>query len=189
MIIYRSSSKYLAHSLLPLKQAQALHPAPYPDEVGRPSELDSDWKKQIYYAWWNGFILGYPEHFVDSYCETFHNGLGLEDKQKEITRAKHRSASYFGDMDTYSKAFKQCYESHENNIDHCSKALENSLNENRKTDEAAALSKNIKAIIHDSFRFMKANPDIKIKFEHVYIGFGNIAGGPLSGDFWKFINN
>ena len=42
-------------------QAQALHPLPYPDS----EKPEPDWRKQIYNAWWNGVILGYPEYFVD----------------------------------------------------------------------------------------------------------------------------
>ena len=53
------------------KKAQALHPLPYPDD----KTPYPDWQEQIYNAWWNGYILGYPERFIDSYCETFHNGL------------------------------------------------------------------------------------------------------------------
>ena len=53
------------------KKAQALHPLPYPDD----KDPYPDWQEQIYNAWWNGYIIGYPERFIDSYCETFHNGL------------------------------------------------------------------------------------------------------------------
>jgi len=40
-----------------------------------------DHKLQIYYAWWNGYILGYPEHFIDSYCLSFHNDLPEPDRR------------------------------------------------------------------------------------------------------------
>ena len=72
-------------SLLPHHEAQALHPVPYPDE----SRLLLDEREQIYNSAWNGFVLGYPGFFVESYCESFHNSLPLEEKRKQLTLAEH----------------------------------------------------------------------------------------------------
>lgn len=85
LIIYRSGKKYLAGHLLPHKQAQALHPVPYPDD----SRLLKDEREQIYNSAWNGFVLGYPGFFVESYCESFHNSLSLEEKRRQLTLAEH----------------------------------------------------------------------------------------------------
>jgi hypothetical protein len=48
----------------------------------------SDQKYQIYYAWWNGYLLGYPERFVDSYCMSFHNDLTSLEKAEQSQQAK-----------------------------------------------------------------------------------------------------
>ena len=85
MIIYRTGKRYLVENLLPYKQAQALHPVPYPSD----HQLEEDWKKQIYNSAWNGFILGYPGFFVESYCESFHNGLSLEEKRRQLSLAEY----------------------------------------------------------------------------------------------------
>jgi hypothetical protein len=64
--------------------SQALHPLPYPGE----ENPRADWENQIYNAWWNGYVLGYPERFIDSYCEEFHNDLSQKEKLIQIKRAK-----------------------------------------------------------------------------------------------------
>lgn len=84
LILYRTGKAYLVDQLLPFRQAQALHPVPYPEE----SRLQADWREQIYNSAWNGFVLGYPGFFVESYCESFHNGLGLEEKRKQLAAAE-----------------------------------------------------------------------------------------------------
>jgi hypothetical protein len=178
LVIYRTSSRYIAHSLQPLKQAQALHPAPYPDSEGRPKELTNDWKLQIFYAWWNGYMLGYPENFVDSYCQTFHNGLNTEDKELEISRAKQSVKEYFRELGRYDKNFKRCHDI-KNDIESCSLEI--------KASGADEMSKNIKSIVEDGYRYMASNPNLSVKFDHHFIGF-DIGLGPLDGDFWKFIN-
>lgn len=85
LIVYRTGRKYLVDNLLPHHQAQALHPVPYPEE----SRLQEDEREQIYNSAWNGFVLGYPGFFVESYCETFHNGLSVEEKRKQLALAEH----------------------------------------------------------------------------------------------------
>lgn len=91
LVFYRKSREYIYESLLPQHQAQALHPAPYPDSKNpRPDE-----EKQIFYAWWNGFVLGYPEHFIDSYCRSFHNGLTEDERDQQSIVAKKDVKEYF----------------------------------------------------------------------------------------------
>ncbi len=91
LIIYRKEREYVAEGLVPHgKQAQALHPLPYPDS----SRLTQDHKLQIYNSAWNGLMLGYPDYFVDSYCDTFHNALDLTEKRKQARTAKADFKSY-----------------------------------------------------------------------------------------------
>jgi hypothetical protein len=94
LVIYRASRQYMADGLVPFNSSQALHPAPYPDAANpRPDE-----KMQIYYAWWNGFLLGYPEYFVDSYCETFHNSLSLAERRVQMREAKQSVRQYLSSV-------------------------------------------------------------------------------------------
>jgi hypothetical protein len=86
LIIYRTGKKYLSDSLLPHHEAQALHPVPYPDT----SQLQQDWEAQIYNSAWNGYVLGYPSFFVESYCESFHNGLDLAEKRRQVVKAEQQ---------------------------------------------------------------------------------------------------
>ena len=91
LIFYRRHRSYLVDYLLPVNQSQALHPMPYPDS----DNPAPDWEKQIYNSWWNGYVLGYPSRFVDSYCESFHNGLELENKKIQINKAKNDVKKHF----------------------------------------------------------------------------------------------
>lgn len=94
LIIYRKTREYLVNSLIPFNQSQALHPMPYPNN----DNPLPDWKLQIYNAWWNGYVLGYPERFIDSYCQSFHNGLDLELKNIEIKNAKKDVKRFFKEI-------------------------------------------------------------------------------------------
>ena len=84
IILYRTGKRYLVDQLMPHRQAQALHPVPYPDDT----RLQADWREQIYNSAWNGFVLGYPGFFVESYCESFHNGLELDEKRRQLALAE-----------------------------------------------------------------------------------------------------
>ena len=93
VIIFRKSRNYLANSLRPLHQAQALHIVPYP---GSDALLNvQEWKEQIYNSWWNGFVLGYPEHFIDTYCISFHNDLTNDEKLEQMQMANRDVKAYF----------------------------------------------------------------------------------------------
>ena len=78
LVIYRSNRAFLAEALLPHREAQALHPCPYPREETR----QADEELQIYNSAWNGLVLGYPEYFVQGYCESFHNSLEVPHKRQ-----------------------------------------------------------------------------------------------------------
>mmetsp|Transcript_30298 Transcript_30298/g.28939 ORF Transcript_30298/g.28939 Transcript_30298/m.28939 type:complete len:679 (-) Transcript_30298:8-2044(-) len=95
LILYRLNRTYVADSLIPSRMSQALHPLPYPGE----ENPRADWQNQIYYAWWNGYMLGYPERFIDSYCEDFHNDLSLQEKLIQINRAKKDCKEYLLKID------------------------------------------------------------------------------------------
>ena len=81
-------------------QAQALHIAPYPDSnESDPIKTRQVYREQIYNSWWNGYLLGYPEHFIDSYCFTFYNEqMSLEEKQEQVRLAKRDTKAYFKTM-------------------------------------------------------------------------------------------
>jgi len=59
------------------------------------ADLEWAWSRQIFYSWWNGFVLGYPEHFINSYCESFHNGLDVEEKRQWSAIAQKHVKRYF----------------------------------------------------------------------------------------------
>ena len=90
LVFYRTNRTYVADSLVPFEKTQALHPVPYPDG----NNPVPDYELQIYNSWWNGYALGYPERFVQSYCETFHNDLSPEQKHLQIEKAKRDSKAY-----------------------------------------------------------------------------------------------
>eukprot|EP01038_Epipyxis_sp_PR26KG_P012335 gene12335-16544_t len=91
LIIYRKNRKEYVDALVPHNEAQALHPLPYPNR----EDPTPDYKLQIYNAYWNGYVLGYPEFFIVSYCETFHGPLSLELKRVELSRARRDVQYYF----------------------------------------------------------------------------------------------
>jgi hypothetical protein len=97
MIVYRKNKEYLVDSLLPKYQAQALHIAPYPREAenGNKSEKLKVLEDQIYNSWWNGYVLGYPEFFIDSYCENFHTTLSKQQINEQVKVAKNAVYKYF----------------------------------------------------------------------------------------------
>lgn len=78
LVLYRPNREVLADALLPHGEVQALHPCPYPKEESR----QADEEAQIYNSAWNGLVLGYPEYFVQGYCESFHNSLSVPKKRE-----------------------------------------------------------------------------------------------------------
>ena len=102
LLFYRNSSQTLLNLLLPNKTAQALHIVPYPSEAaGQPPEVMKKLlKEQIFNSWWNGYVLGYPEHMIDSYCHNFHSDLSQIEKIDETKRAKALTIEYFQRRET-----------------------------------------------------------------------------------------
>lgn len=84
-------------SLLPFYQAQALHPLPYVNhQEANSTALLESYREQIYFAAWNGLLLGYPERFVQYYCEDFHhNELSREEKSLIFRNVKDEITAYF----------------------------------------------------------------------------------------------
>jgi hypothetical protein len=108
----KTTSQSLVHLLLPNQTAQALHIVPYPSEAIEGSSesngksLKEILKQQIFNSWWNGYVLGYPEHMIDSYCHNFHSELSQMEKIQETERAKRITLEYFHSTDS-SKGQRQ----------------------------------------------------------------------------------
>ena len=95
LILYRYKYEYLVDLLLPFNEAQALHIAPYadPDDT---SKHQQQYGEQIYNSYWNGYLLGYPQHFVESYCMDFHNDhIDMDTKREQVERAKKDTVEHF----------------------------------------------------------------------------------------------
>jgi hypothetical protein len=98
LLFYRQTTEPLLHLLLPHHTAQALHIVPYPSEGdGSQESQERILKEQIFNSWWNGYLLGYPDFMIDSYCHSFHSELSDEDKRREALRAKTFTLNYFAE--------------------------------------------------------------------------------------------
>lgn len=103
LLFYHKSHQFLMNSLLPYHEAQALHPLPYVDHSLATSSDPDDQAEyehtsydQIYNAAWNGFILGYPERFIQYYCEEFaHNKLTKSRRLEIFHEAKEHVQAHF----------------------------------------------------------------------------------------------
>ena len=99
LIFYRKNREYLVDQLRPLgNAAQALHIAPYADPHDS-SKHPKQYREQIYNSWWNGYLLGYPEHFIDSYCYDFRNEhISASEKREQVDMARTDVKAYFSNM-------------------------------------------------------------------------------------------
>ena len=97
LVLFRQEHCRLITALRPEGHAQALHPVPYPDSSGPVDALYADEHAQIYNSWWNGYVLGYPEPQIESYCLDFHNSLSQSDKAAEAARAKRDVLAFFSE--------------------------------------------------------------------------------------------
>lgn len=91
LVLYRSNRRYLVDLLRPFHEAQALHLLPTVDDQDDPVPT---WRDQVYNAAWNGHVLGYPSHFISSYCEDFPNDLSVGEKQEIFLQAKDDFADF-----------------------------------------------------------------------------------------------
>jgi hypothetical protein len=83
--------------ILPNNTAQALHIVPFPSEAGEGdnAKMDRVLREQIYNSWWNGYLLGYPIRFINSYLTGFHTKLGPGAIQEEMQRAQSDVGEHF----------------------------------------------------------------------------------------------
>jgi hypothetical protein len=89
LIIFNKNQRRLAESLKPYKGAQALHIAPYPENSpGNVSENKRIYEQQVYNSWWNGLVLGYPQHVVEHYCLDLYVELSQEERLHQMALAK-----------------------------------------------------------------------------------------------------
>ncbi len=95
LLLFRPAHKALAMALQPVGQAQALHPVPYPNYNGAQEDISREEDGQIYNSGWNGYVLGYPLHIIDTYCENFHNEMSIGNKRIVATKARREVTSYF----------------------------------------------------------------------------------------------
>jgi hypothetical protein len=64
---------------------------PYPSEAGTNTTREKEvLLEQIYNSWHNGYVLGYPQQFVDSYCRSFHSELRQDEKEHHAEMSKVR---------------------------------------------------------------------------------------------------
>jgi hypothetical protein len=96
LLLFHPDHRELALSLMPFGQAQALHPVPYPNYNGPKDQLLKDEEGQVYNSAWNGYVLGYPQHMIDAYCDDFHNDLSIEHKRRITKEANKDVHEYFG---------------------------------------------------------------------------------------------
>lgn len=97
LIFYRTKQRPMLDLILPNNTAQALHIVPFPSEAGEndAAKMDAVLREQIYNSWWNGYLLGYPARFIDSYLKSFHTNLGAGSIQQEILRAERDVRAHF----------------------------------------------------------------------------------------------
>lgn len=97
VIFYRTKQRPMLDLILPNNTAQALHIVPFPSEAGEgdAAKMDAVLREQIYNSWWNGYLLGYPTRFIDSYLTSFHTKLSAGAIQEEVQRAQRDVRSHF----------------------------------------------------------------------------------------------
>lgn len=54
------------------------------------------WSTQVYNSWWNGYLLGYPERFVDSYCRDLTSELNSTIVESQIEAARRDAIAFLG---------------------------------------------------------------------------------------------
>lgn len=62
LLLWHAGTKHLADGLMP-QDTQAFHIVPFPDGVNN----DSIYREQVKWSWRNGYLLGYPTRFIDTY--------------------------------------------------------------------------------------------------------------------------
>ena len=69
---------------------QALHIVPYPprEQEGNEASVDAAHMEQVHNSYFNGYILGYPLRFVETYCKDLPNGLTEGQVRHSLAKAK-----------------------------------------------------------------------------------------------------
>lgn len=94
-MFYRSEASALVEALRPHREAQALHIAPYPEVDHTAADHKRILEEQVYNSYWNGYVLGYNERFIVSYCENYNAQITPNEKFNLIQRAKKDVEKYF----------------------------------------------------------------------------------------------
>lgn len=95
LVVFHKNSQHLIYQLLPYRNAQALHIAPYPDSKASIAENMPIYETQVYNSWWNGVVLGYPERFIEGYCKGMISELSAERKVEVTALARSDVAAHF----------------------------------------------------------------------------------------------
>lgn len=71
LLLWHRGSQHLAEGLMPVTTAQAFHIVPFPDGVNN----EQIFREQVKLSWYNGYLLGYPTQFIDTYCRDLQKSL------------------------------------------------------------------------------------------------------------------
>ena len=95
LLISRRAAAVLGGLLRPSGQAQALHLLPFPDDPEFVGDTELVYRQQVFNSWWNGLILGYPVHFIRSYCSGITHEIDEVAILEEGKRAEQAAGDYF----------------------------------------------------------------------------------------------
>jgi hypothetical protein len=75
---------------IPTTVLQALHIVPYPPrgEEENKASIDAAHMEQVHNSYFNGYILGYPLRFVETYCNDLPNELTEGQVRSALSKAK-----------------------------------------------------------------------------------------------------
>ena len=95
LLISRRAAAVLGGLLRPPGKAQALHLLPFPDDPDFSGDTEKIYRHQVFNSWWNGLILGYPVHFIRTYCSGITHEIDDVAIQEEGKRAEQAASDYF----------------------------------------------------------------------------------------------
>jgi len=89
LIVYRKEFSSLLGALRPEGDvAQALHILPFPRGHESPIQRKQDLEEQLFLSYWNGKVLGYPDHMIKVYIRDFKTELSQDDKNRMLRKGE-----------------------------------------------------------------------------------------------------